>query len=85
MPNVIQLLIRRYVMVVLKIPPIFSLRQIYLLRFSEINVKNIVEHCDDLQYLFTASSIPRITDESSSEGQTIIKYTKLLSSFAKNG
>lgn len=65
--------------------PIFPLRQIYLLLFSEITVKKIVEHCDDLQYLFTASYVPRITDERSLEGQTVIKYTKLLGSFAKNG
>lgn len=52
---------------------------------SEINAKNIIEHCDDLQYLFTSAHIPRITDEFSPEGQTVIKYTKLLHSFAKNG
>ncbi|XP_055295977.1 juvenile hormone esterase-like [Sitodiplosis mosellana] len=52
---------------------------------DEIAKKNIVEHCDDLQYLFTAANIPRIKDESSAEGQIVTKYTKLLYSFAKNG
>lgn len=51
----------------------------------EIAAKNIVEHTDDLQYLFTSSYIPQITDESSAEGQMVVKYTKLLYSFAKNG
>lgn len=53
--------------------------------FLEIKNLNIVEHCDDLQYLFTSSSVPRITDEFSDEGQIVSKYTKLLYSFAKNG
>lgn len=52
---------------------------------TEIAKKNIVEHCDDLQYLFTASNIPRIKDESSAEGQIVTRYTKLLYTFAKNG
>lgn len=51
----------------------------------EIGKKNIVEHCDDLQYLFTAAHIPRIKDETSAEGQVVTKFTKLLYSFAKNG
>ncbi|XP_031624325.1 esterase E4-like [Contarinia nasturtii] len=52
---------------------------------EELSAKNMIEHCDDLQYLFTAANIPRIKDESSAEGQIVTKYTKLLHSFAKNG
>lgn len=52
---------------------------------SEIRTLNIVEHLDDLQYLFTSSYIPRITDEFSPEGRIVQKFTKLLSTFAKTG
>ncbi|KAJ6639749.1 hypothetical protein Bhyg_12496 [Pseudolycoriella hygida] len=52
---------------------------------NEIQSLNIVEHCDDLQYLFTSSNIPQITNEFSVEGQIVAKFTKLLYSFAKNG
>lgn len=55
------------------------------LHFSELDAKHIVEHMDDLQYIFTSASIPRIKDENSAEGQVVNKYTKLLYSFAKNG
>lgn len=53
--------------------------------FLEINAKGIVEHCDDLQYLFTSKGIPKIIDHASAEGQTVEKYTNLLYNFAKNG
>lgn len=51
----------------------------------EINALNIVEHLDDLQYLFTSANVPKITDPVSVEGQIVHKFTKLLYSFAKNG
>lgn len=53
--------------------------------FSEIRTKRIVEHCDDLQYLFTSKQFPIILDRTSAEGEIITKYTKLLYNFAKNG
>lgn len=51
----------------------------------EIKKMNIVEHLDDLQYIFTSTNIPQTTDEFSAEGQIVTKYTHLLSSFAKYG
>lgn len=52
---------------------------------SEINAKQIVEHCDDLQYIFTSQGVPKINDPTSTEGQVVEKYTALLYNFAKNG
>lgn len=50
----------------------------------DINKKQIVDHTDDLQYLFTSKSVPQF-NIGSSEARTVEKYTKLLVSFAKNG
>lgn len=57
----------------------------YFSYFTEINALNIVEHLDDLQYLFTSENIPRILDAASVDGQIVEKFTKLLYSFAKYG
>lgn len=84
-PNAIRLSTRHCATVILKFQTICSLYSANFLSFTEISTRNVVEHCDDLQYLFTASHIPRITDETSTEGQIVVKYTKLLYSFAKNG
>lgn len=69
----------------LQIKEKFIQNAIKMYRLPELAAKNIVEHGDDLQYLFTSTSIPRIKDESSAEGQIVSKYTRLLYSFAKNG
>lgn len=53
--------------------------------FTDIKKKQIVEHTDDLQYLFTSKYTPKFTDDSSLEARTVEKYTNLLASFARNG
>lgn len=64
---------------------ILQITVLFVCFLPEINAKDIVEHCDDLQYLFTSKHIPKIIDYTSAEAQVVDKYTALLYSFAKNG
>lgn len=44
----------------------------------------MIEHTDDLQYIFTSKNTPKHVD-GSTEGRIVTKYTKLLSTFAESG
>lgn len=52
---------------------------------KSIQTESIVEHCDDLQYLFTSIYWPRIERRDSVEANMVERQTRMLVSFAKNG
>lgn len=50
-----------------------------------IHAKNIVQHGDDIQYLFTLKPGEMINDDFSIESKIVRRYSELVYSFAKYG
>ena len=47
--------------------------------------QSIVEHCDDLQYIFTSKSYPRINYLDEKSGKMVESLTSIIAEFAKSG